>query len=351
MKNKILILFIAFIAMIGITVQAKTSTVTADDVVSFNERVNGTSIVAGNDVKVSSFVDGLSFIAGNNVTISSDQDYLFAAGNNVVIENMATKDAFVAGATVKVESSTIRDLYVAGQSITINSDISRNLNAAGESVTINSRINGDLYIDAENIKLSDSAVVIGTLKYPEDANIEISDNAQINKTSTYEGTKIDTKTTIVNKVTNTLSSYLGMLVIGLLLLRLNKKVFDRFANVEKDGSNIIKITLFGLLLLIGVPIVAFILIFIPMTMPLSIVTLIVYGLVFYLSALPTAYFVGKWGLGDRIENDYLLLTISLLVLYLLKLVPILGGWIEFLSLCFGLGVYFNTFRNIMRDKN
>ena len=69
------------------------------------------------------------------------------------------------------------------------------------------------------------------------------------------------------------------------------------------------------------------------------ICLLLYGIMFYLSVIPTAYYIGNWIAKDKVENKYLLFAISVLVIYVLRLIPIIGGLVTFISLCFGLGMY------------
>ena len=179
----------------------------------------------------------------------------------------------------------------------------------------------------------------GTLRYPENAKIEKQATSQVAKEKTYKETEIDTKDTWRELITSFLTSVLSMILIALVLLALNKKVFEKIEKLPKEASEIAKTSLLGLGVLTITPIIAIILLISTIGIGLSIISLLIYGIMIYVSAIPTSYFVGKWILKDKIKNDYLLISISIFVLYLLRIIPIIGGLITFLSLCFGLGVY------------
>ena len=357
MKKKIYAILIALIALVSINVYAKTDNgFYADETVSVKKDLNTTSFVAGNNVDVSSTVDGLNFVAGNVVNVSSIQDYAFIAGNIVTLTNVTAKDAFVAGSLVKINDSDIRDLYVAGETITIDSNISRNLYAGGENITINSTIDGDVNLSASKITIGDNAVINGRLTYDEDAEINISENAVVESTKTYKSKDVDVEVEVnpvaivIGELTARLMSFLSMLVISLLIISLNKKVFKEVKKIDKSAENIIKTTLFGFAFLVGLPVAAVMLLITVICLPISIISLLLYGILCYLSLTVTAYFLGTWLLKDKIKNEYLQFTVALLAIYVLKVLPLIGGLVGFISLCLGLGIYTTLFSKYIKSN-
>ena len=340
MKRKLYLLFVMLLAVTIIPVSAKTDNFIADESVSLNDPIDATSFVAGNNVDISSRIDGASFIAGQNLKIKSKQDILFAAGNTLHVSGVETKDAFLAGSSIELSESNIRDLYAAASSITVNSNINRNAFLGADVVTINSVVNGDLYIAADTIEIKDNAEILGTLKYPKDAKTNISSDAKINDTKTYErDSSSDDDDSVAEAIKSAIYTFLSMLLIGLILLALNKNVFTRISKMKTDGVNVLKNIGIGFCFLVVLPIAAIILMITVIAIPLSIISLIMYGVMIYLTAIPTAYFFGNLLLKDKIENKYLLFTVSLLALYILKTIPVIGGLTTFLTICFGLGIY------------
>ena len=314
----------------------------ANDNVKLKKGLDTTTFVAGNNIDVKSNIDGASFVAGNNITLSSSQDYLFAAGNSINIENATTKDAFVAGSQITITSSTIRDLYAAGQNVRIDSEISRNAYLAGDTVTINGAIYGDATVAAENIRIGKEAIITGTLKYPEDSKISISESAEISTKKTYKGSSnIEVKMTWVDILKSTIYSYLSILLIAFILLSLGKKIFTKISKLERTTEKNLKMALQGLGLLIITPIAAVIVMITIIGFPLSIITLLLWGICIYLSIIPTSYYIGKWLLEDKVKNDYLLLAISILVIKLLGILPVIGGLVTFVTIILGLGIIMN----------
>lgn len=338
MKKIAYLLLILVLTVICIPVNAKDNFY-ANQELNLNKEYDSTVFAAGNNVKATGRVDGISFIAGNNISVENERDYLFAAGNVINIKNVTTKDAFVAGSNITIEDSIIRDLYAAGEKITIDSDIDGKAYVGGEEVTINSTIKGDIKVSAERIILGEKANIEGTLKYPEDAKISKEKDTKIAKEKTYKVKSASTKEKAMEMFIDFLSTVSSMILIGLLLLSLNRKVFDKIEKVEKTAASVFKMTLLGFAVLVLVPILSVILISSTIGIGLGVICLLMYGIMFYLSVLPTAYFLGNWIAQDKMDNKYLLFTISILAIYVLRLIPIIGGLVTIISLCFGLGVY------------
>lgn len=366
MKKKLLLITILLLTVVFIPVKAENliaphendviltpekekSNFIADNSVKTDKLIDGTAFIAGNTVNVESPINGAAFVAGNNVNLSSTQDILFVAGNNISLENINTKDAFVAGSNINIKSSLIRDLYVAGSDILIDSNVSRNAYVGGDTVTIDSNIAGNLDVDASTIILKDGASIGGTLKYPKNAKITIAKDVKINKTKTYN-VKSNSSATFMSKVTDQAMAYLSMLLIGIILLALNKKVFSKIEKIKKELNVLAKEFGIGFAFLVVVPIAAIIAMMTVIGVPLSIIVLMLYGIMIYLSIIPTAYYLGYVCLHKQIKNKFGFFAIALLCLYVLRLIPVIGGLVSFISLCFGLGVYTDLLLKQVKGK-
>ena len=338
MKKIAYLLLVIVLTVVCIPVNAKDNFYAGQDL-KLNKEYSSTVFAAGNNVKATGKVDGISFIAGNDVSVENERDYLFVGGNIINVKKVTTKDAFLAGSNINIEESKIRDLYAAGERVNIDSEITGKAYVGGNEVTINSTIKGDANISAEVIILGENANIEGTLIYPETAKISKDKETKIAKEKKYEVKEANTKEKAMDMFVDFLTSVCSMLLIGLLLLSLNKKAFTRIDKEDKTVASLFKTALLGFAVLVLLPIISIVLISSTIGLGLGVVCLLLYGIMFYLSVLPTAYFLGDWIAKDKVENKYLLFTISILVIYVLRLIPIIGGLVTFISLCFGLGMY------------
>lgn len=349
MKKKIYLLLIMLITLVTVNVNAEQFA--ADDSVTMTEPQDSTTFVAGNNVTSNSDIDGLNFVAGNMVTVSGKQDYLFTAGNEIVIANAEAKDAFVAGSKINITSSNVRDVYVVGEDITISSDI-RTAYIAGEKITINGAVTGDVKLAAEEIIIGENANISGTLTYPEDAEINIASTAKVASTKTYKGNtkNVSIEVTPAIVIKNIIVSILTAVATGLILFALNKKTFESTTEMEANASNLVKTLLKGFLFLIAVPFASIFLFVTVLGVPLGFISLAVYFMLVYLSTLSTAYYLGKNIFQDKINNDYLMLAITIAAIKLLKLIPFLGGFVGTATLFLGLGIYVNLFKKRIENN-
>ena len=347
MKNKIIYLITILLVLLTIPVAyaKQNNNLYVDENVEIKEEIKKSLFTAGNNIVLKSGIDGLNFTAGNNINISSTQDYLFTAGNNINIEKATSKDMFIAGNTINISNSSIRDLYVAGSTIRIDSPVEGTIYAGGDNITLNSTVEEDVYLEASNIRIGKETVIKGTLYYPEDAEISIAESASIAKQIKSSVEDVSTKITPIDIIRENFYSYLSILLIGLLLLRFSEKLFKILEKKEKSFNEVIKTMGIGFLFLIGLPIISLCLLLTVIGVSISIISLILYVILIYLSVIPSAYYFGNMLFKDKIDNKYLLLGISLFIVYILRIVPIIGGVVSFISLLFGLGYYTELVKN------
>ena len=357
MKKKIGLLLVVLLSLFALPVNAASKNgFYADQNLKLDKEIAATTFAAGNFVDVSSNIDGMAFVAGNNVNVSSSQDYLFVAGNMITIDGASAKDVFAAGSSVKVTSSNVRDLFATAAEVVIDSDISRNAYIGGDKVTINSKIEGDVKVASESLTIGKDAVITGTLSYPEGAKVEFAEGSTVFNKETYETPEVEVSNktvfqVIAFEVVNFIKKVCRMILIGLLLLLLCKNLFEDLKAEEKSFENVAKKFGLGFAVLCLTPI-AFILTLITIVgAPIGVIGMLFYGILLYLSAIPTAYFFGKMVFDDKLGNDYLMLTISIIILYVINKITFIGAITSFLSLCIGLGFYASLIYNYVKKNN
>ena len=313
--------------------------------------VNHSMFTAGDDVSTNNAVKGIDFTAGNNLNISGSSEYGMFAGNSINFKGMVTRDLFVAGNNIVIDSSAniARDLYVAGNTITISADIKGNVFLAGSEIIIDSKeIDGDVTLTGNKLTISDNTKINGTLKYND--NIEYSNtNASIKEVKTYhveEKSKDEVMPSISSILLGIVTSFLVALAIYL-LLPASYKVFDE---VSKD--KVLKTFGNGFLFLIAVPVISIVLMISIVCMPLAIITLILYGIIIYLSSIISSVYFGRL-IGNKVlklNNVYLQILIGVVITKLVKLIPVIGGLYSFVIIVLGVGLVYNMLMKL-REKS
>ena len=340
--KKISLWIVLVLSMIGIPtfVYAQDDAFYAGDTVKINENVNTTLFAAGEKVIVDSNVDGMCFLAGNSVKVSGTQDYLFSAGKKLEVNKVNAKDVFLAGKTITVKNSSIRDLYIAGDTIKIDTDVTNNVYAGGDIIKINGNIYGDVDVAASKIYIGKNAHIYGTLKYPKKAKVKIANTAVVGKQQAYKSSESRfANISTFSHIKSLIVSAITMIIIGLILKKLFPKMFKFFNDQEHSTKEIFKTLGIGFLLLICVPIAALVMIITIIGIPISLILIVLYALLIYLTAIPTASFIGTWLAKDKVKNEYVLLSLSIFGLYVLRMIPYIRGLVTFATLLFGLGSY------------
>ncbi len=323
----------------------------AGDKVNIDNELDGTSFIAGNIINVNKSINGIGFIAGNELLIKGNQKYIFGAGASIKIDGNIENDLFLAGQFINISENSVlgRDTYIVGEDISIDGTIQRNLYIAADEVTLKGTYNGNVTINSTKIELEDDVKILGTLKYNEDASIGNINDSILTKTYKNKTYEVGIKDYIYDFI----SSYLHITLLAIILIYLFESVFTKSLDQTKNLSskNILILCGKGLLILIGIPIIAFTLLFSGLFVSVGLVGGLVYGIFVYISNIFTAYFIAniidkKWL--KKNMNSYLLIIVGLLVIYILKLVPILGGLISFISLVFGLGIIGNMIIDIKK---
>lgn len=313
----------------------------AGDNIAIEEKLDGTSFIAGNNIEINNQINGMGFIAGNEININYDQEYAIIAGATININKNIEKDSFIAGETVNINEGTIlnRDAYIATNTLNIKGTIKRNVYIYATSVNIKGTIDGNVVISAAEINIDENATISGTLKYNEDATIEgLKEDI---KTKTY---KVETDNmTFKEYITNFISSYIHITILSIVLVFICENLFKKSLNQTNELNTKKLLTLCGkgFLILIGVPIIAMMLLFSGVFVSVGVIGAIVYGILIYISNIFTAYFIAKM-LDEKYfkknMNSYLLMIIGLFIIYVLGLLPFVGGLITFISMLLGLGI-------------
>ena len=307
-------------------------------------------LAAGNTVTTTAKVDGISFVAGNIVTIAGNVSYGFYAGNSITINGTIVKDAFIAGNDITIGSDAIigRDLYVAGSKVKVNANVARDLNIGAEKIDISGIvISGDAHLDAEELIMDESTVIVGKLSYLDSAKVTGLDKASIGSVETRKVKEATVKANRMNNIYDFIVRMLAAFVVMSVLFYIMPNAKEKLTKLEIKFASIAKTTATGLAIFFIVPVVCLIALFTGILTPIALITACVYGISLYLSSLLTAYLIGMAINTKLIKNDnpYLSLLIGIVIVKVLSIVPIIGFWIEAICALHGLGLIYKFINN------
>lgn len=309
--------------------------------IKVEEELDGTAFIAGEKVDLNNKINGIVFVAGSELNINFNQNYIFGAGSTVNIKNNIEKDAFIVGEKVLIDENVTlgRDAYIFTDTLTIKGTVDRNIYVYGTTVNIEGNINGNIVVSALELNIDKDAQVVGTLKYNEDASIE-----GLRKDIEPKTYKISTNNmTFKEYITNFISSYIHITLLSIVLVFVCESLFKKSLK-ETEDINTKKVAILcgkGFLILIGVPIIAMMLLFSGVFVSVGVIGAILYGILIYISNIFTAYFLATIldrKIFKKNLNSYLLMIIGLFIIYVLGMIPVIGGLISFISMLLGIGI-------------
>lgn len=320
--------------------------------------------LAGSNIEISGPVEGDVIAVGSNVIISSEiKGNLRVIAKTVIIKGKIGKNVTIAGAVVTItpEAEINQSLIVAGSNVEINGKIGKNIYAAAINISINSEILGSAYlkIDPEgSLILYPQANISGNLEYTATKTAEIKGGAKIGLKEKFTQWQIEQRSPLRNRfnlifLTWWLAGFFGALVVGLILVILFK---DYTLKVQKQiDKNILLTMAKGLIYLIVAPIALIILAITIIGLPLALILGALYIILLYMVKIFVGIYIGEKAI--RLFNKKLPIPLiwsmiaGLVIIYILFLLPFIGGLVKFVVVLWGLGVLLEIIKKDLKLKN
>ncbi len=351
--KKLLALFLVSFAFLTSNVDAKEIehfTAVADDNVSISDNYNSSVAAAGGDVDITGDVNGFGAFIAENIEQTGTVDYGFYASNSATISGVVEKDVFSISTSFKSldNAKFNRDVFIASDEVVLNGEFDRNVNVYASKVTLDEvNVKGNITIIADEIEVSKDATVNGVLSYNKDANFKSSSD-NINKVKKNAAIlNSDEEETFADVVYSKAWSILCLMIVFGVICLLFPKVFNKI-NTKYENMKVmdaLKLMGKGALVLILIPIIAIVLLFTMIGIPLCIILAVIYCLALYLSTIFGAYLIGykvwnKISSEKKEINALLYGAIGLLIILVLELIPVVGSIVSVIVLLGGLGVIF-----------
>lgn len=306
--------------------------------------VEGDVTAAGGDVVVERVVKGDVIAAGGTVTISAEVwDDIRAAGGDVTVSGSVGDDAILAGGSVRLlsGSSVGGRAWLAGGDLEVAGGITKELKAAGGRITISGEIDGDVELRAESISILPSARISGNFKYSSPNAADIAEGAQILGQVTREPYE-EERFGPLGGIAGSAVFFVSLALAGIVLYLLFPRFSVAAATIIREAP--LKSLGLGLALLVTAPFAVLLLMVSVIGIPLALVLAALYCVALLVGFLTAALFVGDAGFRllqrkEEMSRGERLLSLAgaLLLIFILKLIPIVGGVVVFALLLFGLG--------------
>ena len=325
---------------------ARTETVNDDiyagaGTISIEGTVNGNVIAGGGTVTVSGNVTRDVIVGGGTINVTGHVGgSIIAAGGTLTLNGPVAHDIVVTGGMIDIGSgATIgRDLVVAGGTATVSAPIARRVQMSSGSLTLRNRVGGDVRGRVDHLKL-DGAQIGGNLDYTSDNPVELVNGARVAGTTTRH-TPLDSRGP-GNGFLNWLRELIGIFALGLILIFLFPGISTRAIDTLR-AQPWLSLGI-GAAILIIPPIVALIVFIVGVLIGgwwLGVLLIPIWILVLAIGYVVSGFLVGRLlfaRLGWAGYHDALALLGGLVVLTLVGLLPVLGGFVGLAALVFGAG--------------
>lgn len=311
--------------------------------------------------------------SGFEVKIEKDQNIetdvrIFAA--NVEIEGNITGETIIAGANVNITGAIQKDAFiVAGNAkfsghsggrfscsaanIVLSGQYDGEVIIYGGKVTVNGKFQKDLEIYAYELYVNPETQVDGSLRYTVERKVVISSESVI--TGGAKDVSKETKEQIAKNMTifhQAIAAFFffSLLATGAVL----NAIFPRFLHkiIGIISTYTAQSFLTGFIALFAVPIGVVLICVTIIGIPVALILLSAYFSILYISLIFSGVFAGGLLISAIIKKHdlsiMLCLIVGLLVIFILGMLPVVGGFIMFISIIFGFGaVILSIFK---RDK-
>ncbi len=300
------------------------------DTVTVDYVVDGNLFVCANKVYINSQIGGDAFILANEIEIGQNgyiYSNLFALTNSLDIKGIVY-DLFTCAKTVSISGGYVyRDARVSCDTLNVNGVVGRNalVNASSINFNTDSASNGLIY---------------GDLKYSSKSELTIPDTVVIGET-TFTQEENNSTVPTAGEIAMSLLSVLVLIVLVWLVCNWLAPKFVAYSN-NYIGKRTLKTFGIGLLAMIAIPLVSVILITLKVTSLFALIILAIYLIALVVSYIVFIISVNQY-LCERFKADNMIKKLGLLValgivVYLVTLIPYVGGIISILMTVFGLGV-------------
>jgi cytoskeletal protein CcmA (bactofilin family) len=313
--------------------------IVAGGTIMINGDVSGDLIAAGGNIEVAGRVDDDAWIAGGSLVVDGEiGDDLRVAGGDIHLRGSVVDNAMIAGGTITASSNSDvgGDLDAAGGSIEIAGHVGRDLSCDGGSVTIRGTVDGNATIDADDIRILQSARIQGDLEYTSDKEIEIPAGTVMGDV-VYKRSEKKVED-IYSKITSSIISFLSILLIGLLMVRFTGNTTTKVS--DTIATQVLKSLGSGVLLLIAIPLMALILMITVIGIPLGLIVLFAYIVILYISKIFVGLAIGRpivTYVKKESSSPYWHLVVGLIVIALATMIPLVGFFISLIVILAGLG--------------
>ncbi|MFH1891703.1 MAG: polymer-forming cytoskeletal protein [Candidatus Zixiibacteriota bacterium] len=324
--------------------------------VKFDGEIHGDVIAAGMDIVVDGTVDGNINAAGYTVKAGGlVYRSVRLAGYKVTADGRIGNNLMLMGGIARVGSTceVQNDVFISSGKAFVHGTVLGNLQIEADEVVISGTVDRDVDISAGKVTIDRSAVILGNLTYSSPEKATIADGAQIEGDTKYKKKTAGDTEDSFSSFFETAILFVGAYIVGLFLIGFCRRPCCSTRDIIL--SDLPRSFGFGLVLFIVVPIALVLALVTVIGIPVGVVALLLYVILFYVSKLFVALAIGDKLLSTLSsspgpKSQALALLIGLVVLTILFNLPYIGWMLYLLTVMVGLGSILMAFNRCRKAK-
>lgn len=306
--------------------------------------VRGDLLAAAGTLAVTQRVAGDAMLAGGTVDVRAPVgDDLRAVGGSVTLSTMVGDDALLAGGRVHLARSAAVGGrgWLAGGEVVIDGRVAGDLRAAGGTVVLAGAVGGGAELTGETVELRPGAHVAGDLVYRSPNEVLIPPGARVDGDVRRLAFEAPAVAPAARRAGGTIGLF-ALAAAGIVLYLL----FPQFSlsAARTLGAAPWRAAALGFASLVAIPFLAVLLLVTVVGIPLALALFAAYLIMLLAGFLIGVIYVADLGLSRLAParahtrlGIIAAIVLALIVLWLVRLVPVLGGLATFLLLVFGTG--------------
>ncbi len=310
--------------------ESKGDVYAISDKVGLNGSINGSVIIVGSKIDIRD-----TEIKGN----------IRAVGSYLNISSKEVKNITAAAADIFIEKETVANgVYLSGSNIKFYGEANE-VRILGDTVVVKGKVNGDLYVNCTSLTIEEGAQIEGSV-FVQASNRPIIKGDFDQDKIEFKRVENDNKQGFVREAIEKIPGVIIAILLSIILLILLKTSVEDV--VESTEDRFATLGFSGFATLIIIPIVSVISMFISITRPIGIITLMIYGVIIYLAPVIMAIIITEKYLKDT--NKFILVPVVAAVVKILCGLPIVGIIVYFICMIFSFGLVIFKIINDIRNN-
>lgn len=386
LKNKLKIIALLTVIILSLMIPIVRAENEAGEAIATNHESSETVTINEESGEVTTVNDNFKksdvYLFGDNITIDYIVDgNLFVCANTVTINSQIGGDAFICAGTINIEnqgyifsnlfacaetiniSGVVYDVYAMSNNVTINGYIYRDIRVGANTLNIDGTIGRNAFVEVntlnfaqsneEEVLLSSKGIINGDLNYSSSQELSIPEGSVSGATNFTKKSVTENSASIQDYLLELGIFVTTVAIIWLICLWLTPKFLNNTNKLMVE--KLLPVIGFGLLTPIVITILFIILLILGITSKIALLSL---GILFLLIAISSS--ISVIGINNIICNKFKIdktivkfgiLVASSIVIWLLTLIPYVGGLISFVLTILGLGIIITSIIPVRTKKS